>query len=309
MGSFTSLSEATLGNTLHVINLLLISAYGLFIYHEVARKESSTNLLDPVWLETGFCEPDRETPYWTTHDRSCYTMLTVALFGLGLRSFVFGRSGRYYHDDDEQHKQMKAADHLVFYALLGALGHAAGHALIANAQRFGVYPPGHRTPLEDVRDDPFWMILAKLGPGYPLFWIPLVRTYMHHAANGRVALVALVCMLGSLPLPVKFGFAYTQSVLFAGLSLDQLLSLPPSEKGFAYCLWPVMTVIPSALFSWIEATGCTTHPLMVHWGGHVVYDAFMASSYLLFYLVCWLYFGGSSQSSPTSTTVEKLKST
>lgn len=300
MGSF-SLSQETLGNTFHVVNLLLISVYGLTIYHEVAQKDSASfsgGVLDHVWLETGFCETDRGTPYWTTHDRSCYTMIAIALFGLGVRSYLSSRH--------QQHKQMKAADNLVFYALLGALGHAAGHALIANAHRLGVYPPGHRRAIEDVKDDPLWMILAKLGPGYPLFWIPLVRTYMHHTSKGRVALAAALCKLGSMAMPVKFGFPYTQSVLFAGLSLDQLL-LPSSEKGFAYCLWPVMTVIPSALFSWIEATGCTTHPLMVHLGGHVVYDAFMASSYLLFYLVCWLYFGVSQPSLTIS--VDKLKST
>jgi hypothetical protein len=203
-------------------------------------------------------------------------MLLISLLGLGVRRYLPAKS-------DPQ----KTADHLVFHAILGAMGHAAGHALIANAIRLQVYPPGHMTPFDAVRDDPIWIALAKLGPGYPLFWMPLVQTYMSNTAKGRVALVAFLCMLGSLFLPTRLGFAYTQSVLFAGLSIDQLL-LPASEKGFVYTLWPIMTVIPSAVFSWIEATGCTTYPIMVKFGGHVVYDAFMASSYVLFYLICWL---------------------
>ena len=183
---------------------------------------------------------------------------------------------------------MKRADQLFFWATLGALGHAAGHALIANALRLGIYPEGHVRGLDDLLNDPSWLrACAKILPAYPLFWMPLVQTYMANTARNRVALVALVVMVGSLLIPIKYGFAYTQAVLFVGLSVDQLL-LPAKEKGFEYALWPVLTVIPSGILSWVEATGCTTHPIMRHWGGHVAYDVVMGSSYLAFYLVCWV---------------------
>jgi len=277
--SAPSNASRNLGNAFHALNLVLIAGYGWLLYQESHKGE--TSVLDPKWLETGFCEPARDIPYWTTHDLSGYTLLVISLLGMAIV-----RSMRNSSKEDEN-RGMKAADNLVFYAILGALGHAAGHLLISNATRLGFYPAGHMTPLDDIRNDPLWIILAKIGPSYPLFWMPLVRTYMHNtAAKGRVPLVAAACMLGSLFLPMKFGFAYTQSVLFAGLSVDQLWA--QNEKGFEYALWPVMTVIPSAIFSWVEATGCTTHPLMTNFGGHVMYDAFMATSFVLFYLVCWL---------------------
>ena len=95
---------------------------------------------------------------------------------------------------------------------------------------------------------------------------------------------------------MRFGFAYTQSVLFVGLSVDQLHLSAGEKAAFGYALWPLMTVIPSGIMSWIEATGCTTHPLMRQFRGHVAYDALMASSYILYYLVCWIILEASSSS-------------
>jgi hypothetical protein len=65
------------------------------------------------------------------------------------------------------------------------------------------------------------------------------------------------------------------------------LLLSADQKGFEYALWPASTVLPSGIFSWWEAVSCTTSPAMIQYG-HVIYDAYMASSYILFYLICWL---------------------
>ncbi len=82
------------------------------------------------------------------------------------------------------------------------------------------------------------------------------------------------------------GLFVPQIVFFAGLSFDQLL-LPNNEKGFEYALWPILTVVPSGIFTWIEAIGCTTSPLMKD-HGHVIYDVYMTTSYIFFYVLCWM---------------------
>jgi hypothetical protein len=70
---------------------------------------------------------------------------------------------------------------------MGGLGHAAGHVLIANAKRRNFYPSNeNETFLNDLMGGTFLEAIIKVGPGYSLFWIPLVKTYMMNTAQGRV---------------------------------------------------------------------------------------------------------------------------
>jgi hypothetical protein len=180
---------------------------------------------------------------------------------------------------------LATADKLTFWALIGALGHASGHFIISNAKRKNLYPPADERFLDDLRRSTIMEGIMKAGPGYPLFWIPLVKTYMMNTAKGRVALLALLINAGAILTPVKFGFAYTQAVLFGGMSFDQL-TLPRKEKGFEYALWPWLTVVPNGMFAWVECLTCGSSFLMRN-HGHVVYDLYMVCSYIIFYLICW----------------------
>jgi hypothetical protein len=63
--------------------------------------------------------------------------------------------------------------------------------------------------------------VRKVGPGYLFFWIPLVKTHMMNTSQNRVAQFALGALVGSMVLLMQNGFAYTQKILFVGLSLDQ----------------------------------------------------------------------------------------
>jgi hypothetical protein len=267
-----SLSYRGIGHAFHFINLANLTAYGSCIYMYGGSKDG---LFDSKWLKEGFCLHETETPFWTTHDVSCYVMLAMSLLGLAVLYAGHDKPG------------MDRANQLTFWALIGAIGHGLGHELIANGKRMGYYPKdGDAAFVDDVRGDPWWLILAKVGPGFPLFWIPLVKTYMMNTTKNRMVGTAFVFQTASMFTPVKFGFSFTQSVLFAGLSLDQLF-LPDNEKGFEYALWPILTVVPSGIFTWIESTGCTTSPLMKD-HGHVIYDVYMTTSYTLFYVLCWM---------------------
>jgi hypothetical protein len=132
-------------------------------------------------------------------------MLAISLLGLAV----------WYAGHNEP--GMDKANQLTFWAMIGAIGHGLTHELIANGKRMGYYP--------DDGDSTF------VGPGFPLFWIPLViKTYMMNTTKSRVVVTACLFQIGSLFTPVKFGFSYAQMVLFAGLSFDQLF-LPDNEKG------------------------------------------------------------------------------
>lgn len=270
------LSYRAIGDALHVVNLLNISLYGSLLYLYGDRPGV---IFDEEWLKQGFCLPHENVHFRTTHDFSGYVMVVIALIGLAVQ--------QYLSQQRTNTNLTNKADRLVFWAFMGALGHAAGHFIIANAKRRNFYPSNeNETFLHDLVGGTLLEAVEKVGPGYFLFWIPLVKTYMMNAAQGRVALVALFFNVGAVLVPVKFGFSYTQAVLFGGMSMDQL-SLPLKEKGFEYALWPIITTIPNGIFSWIESVGCTSSILMQR-HGHIVYDLYMASSYPIFYIICWL---------------------
>eukprot|EP00978_Attheya_sp_CCMP212_P047809 scaffold434113_cov51-Attheya_sp.AAC.3 len=271
-GSVDSSRGRHIGNTLHMINIASGIAYMSCV---VLWSEPSREFFDPAWAEEGFCTPHDNIPYWTTHDMSGYLMCCISLVGLALCYTLKEEEG------------MKVASQLVFWATMGALGHAAGHIIISNAKRVGFFPPGHVTGWDDIQGDSLWMIVKKLGPGYLFFWIPLVKTYMMNTSQNKVALFSLGALVGSMMLPMRNGFAYTQTILFVGLSLDQVFfSKYHHQGGFEFALWPLITVLPSTALSWVESLTCTTSFLMKD-HGHLVYDAYMSSSYILFYLICW----------------------
>jgi hypothetical protein len=269
---------AAIGSILHAVNLVNIAVYGSTLY--LYGNDPSMGVFDKEWLQDGFCLPHGDRPYLTTHDVSGYAMVLFALTGLGIQQYLSRKGSK------EQGRKLRRADRLTFWALVGAIGHAAGHFLIANGKRMNIYPPPDERFIDDLRNSTFLVALGKAGPGYPLFWIPLVKTYMMNTTQNRVAVIALLANILALFMPAKFGFSYTQAVLFGGMSIDQLI-LPAKEKDtFEFALWPLLTTIPNGIFSWVECLTCTTNPLMQQ-HGHLVYDLYMVSSYTLFYLVCW----------------------
>lgn len=280
------ISYSLAGDSMHVLSLLNIGVYGTLLY--TYGRDPDAKLFDEHWLQAGFCLQHDDVAYRTTHDLSGYIMVVIAVFGLALQHFLSRQSAAAAATvSSNQHcTDLFKADNLTFWALIGALGHAFGHFLIANAIRMDFYPPARTTFLDDLlKSSSVLEAVGKACPGYPFFWMPLVSTYMMNTAKGRVALIAFACWIGSMFMQVRFGFSYTQSVLFAGLSVDQLM-LPKGDKGFEYALWPLITTLPNGIFAWVESLKCSSSPLMQQ-HGHLVYDVYMATSYIVFYLICW----------------------
>mmetsp|Transcript_23023 Transcript_23023/g.38058 ORF Transcript_23023/g.38058 Transcript_23023/m.38058 type:complete len:289 (+) Transcript_23023:64-930(+) len=273
-------SFRAIGNSLHVVNILNIALYGLLLY-KYGNDANAGVVFDEEWLKEGFCLPHEERNFRTTHDLSGYLMVALASMGFLIHGYL-----RHQAEKEGRNTSMAPADQLTFWALIGALGHAAGHFIISNAKRHEFYPPSDERFIDDLMRSTLPEAIMKAGPGYPLFWIPLVKTYMMNTARDRVALLALVFQFGIFFVPVKFAFSYTQAVLFGGMSIDQLL-MGRKEKGFEYAFWPLLTVIPNSIFAWVESTTCTSGFVMKH-HGHIVYDFYMVSSYIVFYVVCWI---------------------
>ena len=136
-------------------------------------------------------------------------------------------------------------------------------------------------------DDCNFVTYAKHIPGYFLFWIPLVKTYMYNVSQNYVAGFAALIWIGGMQLPLKFGFSYTLIVLFAGQSLDQLCLGMEKKSTFEYMLWPLVTLLPNFYISVMESLFCTrSDAFMTH--GHLIFDGYMAFSYSAYYMGCWL---------------------
>ena len=289
-------SYSEIGDVLHVVNLLNIIVYGIAIYQYGSY---GSGIFDESWLQRGFCTPHDENniPYHTTHDYSGHAMAVISIVGIALQQWLSRQSrSRSRRSDDgvdvDVVVDLTKANTLAFWAMIGALGHAWGHYFIAFGIRENFYPPGDMRFIDDLMENSSSVLSAigKAVPGYPCFWIPLVGTYMHNTAKNSVALIALFCWLGSMFMQVRFGFSYTQAVLFAGLSIDQLLMLPQTEKEcFEYALWPLLTTVPNGILAWIESTSCTTDSFfLMKKYGHVIYDMYMAMSYIVFYIICYV---------------------
>ncbi|CAB9517614.1 expressed unknown protein [Seminavis robusta] len=276
-----SVSPRLVGNCLHTLNLLNIFLYGSVIYAFGTNPQST--VFDKSWLQEGFCMPHPDVDYQTTHDLSGHVMVVISLLGLALQRCLSHRQASKSTTATES--TLSKADTLTFWALIGALGHAWGHYFLAFSHREQFFPPSEESFMDDLLRSSLPEAIGKACPGLPFFWMPLVQTYMINTAKGRVAIVAFFCWFFSLLMQVRFGFSYAQSVLFAGMSVDQLL-LPDSEKGFEYALWPLITTVPSGIFAWLESTSCSSNSMMQQ-HGHLIYDVYMASSYILFYLICW----------------------
>lgn len=323
--SFSASSVAVfIGNSLHVVNLLNLALYGLALYQYAAadaaevtvdggnifpssdmdrRRWNGIILFDEQWLESGFCMPhdvvvddDDHNNYYTTHDLSGHLMIGASLIGLVLLQNFAPLSSQYrqpnegHNNDIKKDNDLKKAYQLTFWALIGSIGHGLGHYLIAHARRNGYYPPSKETFMDDLlQTDSLWMAALKAVPGLPLFWVPLTRTYMLNTTSKvSVGTVSFIFWFGSLFNQTRFGFSYAQAVLFGGSSIDQLL-LPRAEKDcFEFALWPLLTTIPNGLFAWYESSTCTSSTLMRQ-HGHLIYDGYMVSSYIVFYcMCCWV---------------------
>lgn len=246
---------------MHALNLLNIALYGGSLLAYTYSSYEPT-VFDKHWLQAGFCLQHENIDYRTTHDLSGYAMALLGGLGIALQQFLSRRGNSSNNKID-----MTRANNLTFWALVGALGHAFGHFLISNAIRHGFYPPAETTFMDDLlQSGSILEMIGKACPGYPLFWMPLVSTYMMNTAKGRVALIALVCWIGSLFMQTRFGFSYAQSVLFAGLSIDQLLLSKDDKDCFEYAMWPLITTLPNGVFAWIESLTCSSSPLMQQHG-------------------------------------------
>jgi hypothetical protein len=253
------------GDAAHVINFL----NALLFAFSVVRQP---DWFDPEWRKDGFCVSNADKEFWTSHDLclyvDCALAAVVGVFYLLLRT----------------QPGMESANELVQFNILGVVGHGIGHATIAKAIRDGFVADGERTGWEMAQREPLQNVLSQSIP-ILVFWVLLLKAAMTKASYPTVFVSAVLASTAALFFPSRLNFTYVQTILFAAFDINEVMR-PISEKGFEYGLYPLLLGIPLGVIGWAESTQCSSG--IIDLGGHVIYDAYIPISMLIFYLTCWL---------------------
>ena len=285
-----SMSYRLVGNTAHAVNILVVFFYGQMTIFSEKNSSGQIQVLDSRWLEEGFCIPENSN----VEDMHLDSGLILSLISFAFIAFLYWTNLKEVQivDDEnidsvnsEKDNEMEKVFKYVVVAMVGVVGHAFGHFLIFESIRAGMYPDGDTVGMMDMKNDSIFLVMRKTIPGYLLFWVPLIKSYMQNTSWTVSLLLAKLAMFMSLQNPIKFGFAFAQCFFFLCLSIDQLVFVQKEDKGLAFAVYPFVTVLPNLLISCIEAKTCSTLPLMKA-AGHVLYDAYMGCSYVLFYVIC-----------------------
>jgi len=265
----------TIGNRAHLATIANASIYAIAV---VAFNDSS--IFDATWKPHGFCVANQDVPFFNSHDL-CFYFDTFA-------SIIFGLI--YYTIKDVP--GMGHANDLVKFNVFGIFAHGLGHGLTSHVMRhgMGVEVDDEMKDMTDAfHDNPTFETFILRSPGWVaflIFWMGLLRGSMPMVSWKAIAPLSIIAVSLNIFVRDQFAFTYVQTVLLFAFSFNQLCR-PGKEKraSFEYALFPMVTALPLIAIGWLESTQCDA--FLVGIGGHLVYDAYIPISLIVFYLICW----------------------
>lgn len=269
---------ARVGNVVHTAHIINILTFAFCVVKFSNSQDLSSaktwNFFDPVWEKDGFCVSNPTTFYWNSHDLCLYADTVLALV-LGFIYFAI-----------KDTPGMKSANNLVKWNILGILGHGLAHGGMGWNIRKSLLEGGVSEFQQQVLVLSDFASMAVIIENLPalLFWLPLIKATMPNGKNLVVLIISLLSIVGGKLTPVRMGFTYTQTVLFLCFSLNQLMQRK-SDKTFAYTLYAALVTFPLGLVGWQESMACTN--FVIKYGGHLIYDAYIPISSIIFYLLCY----------------------
>ena len=235
---------------------------------------------DPVWVKDGFCISNPTTMHWNSHHLCLYTdVILASLFGI-LYFFLHKSDG------------MEAANEFVFYNMFGVIAHGLGHGGLAAAlfdEEKEQNSDEDISYMSAIHTKESWVVvLSELfltsNVGFLIFWIGLLKASMPKTPFKGIMVLSVLSYFGNLSVAPSFGFTYVQTILLLAFSLNQILR-PKDEKGFAYLMYGIIVSLPLGLVGWLESTQCQS--FVIHYGGHLLYDACIPLGMVAFYLLCY----------------------
>ena len=232
---------------------------------------------DSVWAKDGFCISNPTTMHWNSHHLCLYTDVVLAsLFGI-LYFFLHKSDG------------MEAANEFVFYGIFGVIAHGLGHGGLADGLFDEEKNNDDNSIMSTIHTKESWAVVlnelfSSSNVGLLVFWIGLLKASMPKTPFKGIMVLSILSFFGNLSVAPSFAFTYVQTVLLLAFSLNQIVR-PKEEKGFAYLMYGIIVSLPLGLVGWLESTHCQS--FVIHYGGHLLYDAYIPLSMAAFYLICY----------------------
>lgn len=254
MGVLQNQDFETIGNLLNFtalfVNLLLTSGAMLGI---------PQGLYDENWQKVGFCVDFRD-------DRRIDTeILCFAALVSGTIALVIFRQNPATSDikDPLLHHRLNSS-------VLANLSHGFGHLLVK-------YAGGMVPALEFTFDIAAMAWVLNLV----VFFTTVFRAVMFRVSllQATVMAVCAIVLQKILEVPPELSFTYSQSFIFAAGFVDQIC-LPSALKRSVTYFYNSVYFFPIYILHVIEFTSCSG---LVKYGGHALYDSYLAISPFLFY--------------------------
>jgi len=241
-------------------------------------------VVDEHWKKDGFCIQNIDVPYWSSFD---YCLYVDVLFSVVLGAMYFA-----WRDIPG----MESSSASVPALIAATLGHGIAHGAMAVKFRDGSYHQ-HEDDAEVAR--PFVPALWQMLVFCAIFWFPLLKAAMPKIENQYVAVLSAFVTYGQGFVKKELGFAYVQTIVNIAFHISQLMLSSDEKNRREYMMMPMANVLPIVV-AWNEVLFCDSYFRSA--GGHVLYDASIIVSFIVFYLDCYSF---STKSTSKSLTKEK----
>jgi hypothetical protein len=263
MASVSNNVTALIGDLFHLMTLSSTILFGVVSANYMRRDED--NFFDEAWKENGFCVTNLDVPYSNSHDMCFYVDVVSSAFLLWVYNSLKETPG------------LELTNQMMIAAIPGIAVHGISHGAIAAFLR------------SNQDNDVLQLLPAHDLMTFVLsivFWMTMLKSSLPNYRLSEVVPVAVVIMVVQSYIPGKLQFTYIQSALLICYSVNQL-SRDKEQKCFSYAIYPALVAFPLTMVGWMESTQCTAF-LQDKLYGHLVYDAFIAVTLLLWYLVCYI---------------------
>ncbi|KAL9178390.1 hypothetical protein ACHAXT_000037 [Thalassiosira profunda] len=268
---------ASVGNACHALSTLSVAAYtaATFLY-----AKPGSDFFDEDWVQHGFCVVGKDVPYMNSHDLCLYFDVVLVAAGLLIYRVLRGMPV----------PDMKVADELLLFNLLGHLGHGILHGYIGSMFRNGSYKGAEEiTEMEKLmvlsseeEDSAKLQIVTRVMIGI-LFWVGLLKGVVPKVSMGVVSVLAVLIYIVGTCVRDVLGFAYVNAVITVAFSYSQL-AMPREAKQYVYAAFAAVAM-PITIIPWIECTMCTE--FLSKFGGHLVFDVSIPVLLTAAYCLSW----------------------
>jgi len=254
------------GDSINAFVLAASLVYGLTVVY--FTQPGIQGVVDEEWKKDGFCIQNIDVPFWSSFDTCLYVDIFFSAI-LGVMYLAW-----------KNIPGMETSSKIVPSFIVATLGHGIAHGAMAVKFRDGSYHQQIDDEEANAVTPPMWQMIARCA----VFWFPLLKASMPKLKNIHVSFLAVIVTYGRGFVKKELEFAYVQTIVNVALHGSQLMLATDEKYRREYMTLPLAGVLPIVM-AWNEILFCESYFRSA--GGHVLYDASIIVSYIVFYLNCY----------------------